>query len=42
MLLGNDCKLGLESCMGIQIDMTDFLIEQEVMFDIVVDRDNEI
>lgn len=28
------CKLGLERCMGIQIDMTDFLIEQEVMFDI--------
>lgn len=30
------CKLGPESCMGIQIDMTDFLIEQEVVFDILV------
>lgn len=28
-------KLGLESCMGIQIDMSDFLIEQEVMFAIL-------
>lgn len=26
-------KLGFENCMGVHIDMTDLLIEQEVMFD---------